>query len=164
MNKSTELDSTFIEVLNPKKTMVIVRCIYFHRHMDVMNLMSNTSIIYRISYQIKARNFSFTVNFNTDLLKYDRHSSTNEFLNSLSFHMLLPHIIQPTIIVNNSEVLMGNIYSNEIALNAILNNLTAIISNHLPRLVIATDIFFQIYLIWFKLDQENFIIEYLSLD
>ena len=143
--------------------MVIVGWIYFHRHMDVMNLMSNTSIIYRISYQIKARNFSFKVNFNKNLLKYDR-PSTNEFLNSLSFHMLLPHIIQPTIIVNNSEVLMGNIYSNEIALNAILNNLTAIISNHLPRLVIATDIFFQIYLIWFKLDQENFIIEYLSLD
>ena len=30
--KSTELESTFIEILNPKKTNVIVCCIYHHPH------------------------------------------------------------------------------------------------------------------------------------
>ena len=33
--KSTELESTFIEILNPKKTNVIVGCIYRHPHMDL---------------------------------------------------------------------------------------------------------------------------------
>ena len=33
--KSTELESTFIEILNPKNTNVIVDCIYRHRHMDL---------------------------------------------------------------------------------------------------------------------------------
>ena len=32
--KSTELESAFIEILNPKKTYVIVGCIYHHPHMD----------------------------------------------------------------------------------------------------------------------------------
>ena len=32
--KSTELESTFIEILAPKKTRVIVGCIYRHPHMD----------------------------------------------------------------------------------------------------------------------------------
>ena len=33
--KSTELGSTFIEILNPKKTNVIMGCIYQHPHMDL---------------------------------------------------------------------------------------------------------------------------------
>ena len=33
--KSTELESTFIEILNPKKINVIVGCIYRHTHMDL---------------------------------------------------------------------------------------------------------------------------------
>ena len=33
--KSTELESTFIEILAPKKTRVIVGCIYRHPHMDL---------------------------------------------------------------------------------------------------------------------------------
>ena len=33
--KSTELESTFIEILNPKKTNVIMGCIYQHPHMDL---------------------------------------------------------------------------------------------------------------------------------
>ena len=40
--------------------------------------------------------------FNVDLLKYDQHSPANEFLDSLSSQILLPHIVQPTKI-NNSE-------------------------------------------------------------
>ena len=33
--KSAELESTFIEILNPKKTNVIVGCIYRHPQMDL---------------------------------------------------------------------------------------------------------------------------------
>ena len=57
--KSTKLESTFIEILNPKKTNVIVGCIYRHPHMDLNNLVTTTSIIYWISYQRKIKLFSF---------------------------------------------------------------------------------------------------------
>ena len=43
--------------------------------------------------------------FNVDLLKYDKHAPTNEFLDSL-FHMFLPHIIQPTRINTISKALI----------------------------------------------------------
>ena len=33
--KSIELVTTFIEILNPKRTNVIVGCIYWHPHMDL---------------------------------------------------------------------------------------------------------------------------------
>ena len=32
---------------------------------------------------------------NIELIKYDKHSPTNEFLDSLSLHVILPNIIQP---------------------------------------------------------------------
>ena len=40
--------------------------------------------------------------FNVDLLKY-KHAPTNEFLDSLSSHMFLPYIVQPTRISTNSS-------------------------------------------------------------
>ena len=78
---------------------------------------------------------------NIDLLNYDQHSLTNEFLDSLSSHMLLPHIEQPTRIRNNSKTLIDNIYSDVITPNYISGNITVTISNHLPQFVIARDIF-----------------------
>ena len=50
--------------------------------------------------------------FNMDLMNYDQHLLTNEFLESLSSHILLPHIVQPTRIRNNSKTLIDNIHSN----------------------------------------------------
>ena len=53
------------------------------------NLMKITLIIYWISTRGKQTIF-LLVTFSIDLLKYVQHSSTNEFLNKLSSHMLLP--------------------------------------------------------------------------
>ena len=74
--------------------------------------------------------------FNIDLLNYDQHSLTNEFLESLSSHVLLPHILQPTRIRNNSKILIDNIYSNVITLKDISGNITATISDHSPNFLL----------------------------
>ena len=79
--------------------------------------------------------------FNIDLLNYDQHSLTNEFLDFLSSHMLLPHIVQPTRIRNNSKTLIDNIYSNVITPNNISRNIAATISDHLAQFLIAPDVF-----------------------
>ena len=34
--------------------------------------------------------------FNIDLLQYDTHNSTNDFLNSMISHSFLPYVLQPT--------------------------------------------------------------------
>ena len=104
--------------------------------------------------------------FNIDLLNYDQHSLTNEFLDSLSSHMLLPHIVQPTRIRNNSKTLIDNIYSNVITPNNISGNITATISDHLLQFFVAPDNFsnppstkLNIFeRDWSKFDQENFIL------
>ena len=70
--------------------------------------------------------------FNIDLLKYDSHTSTNEFLDSLSSNMILPYILHPTKVTGHSKTLIDNTFSNHISKEAICGNLTSAISDHLP--------------------------------
>ena len=77
--------------------------------------------------------------FNVDLLKYDKHAPTNEFLHSLSSHMFLPHIVQPIRISNTSKTLIDNIFSNIHTPSSALGNTTSSISDHLPQLLIVPD-------------------------
>ena len=79
--------------------------------------------------------------FNMDILKYDHHVPTNEFLDSLSSHMFLPHIMQPTKVTCNSKTLIDNIFSNILGLDSVSGNLIATVSDHLPQFVIASNIF-----------------------
>ena len=139
--KSTELEPTFNEILSPKKTNVIVGCIYGHPNMDFNEF--NDYYINNLLDKLSKENKTVFLlgDFNIDLLNYDQHSLTNEFLDSLSSHMLLPHIVQPTRIRNNSKTLIDNIYSNVITPNNISGNITATISDHLPQCLIAPDIF-----------------------
>ena len=140
-NKCADLESTFIKILNPKKTNMIVACIYRHPHMDQNK--SNDYYINNLLDKLSKENKTVfhLGDFDIDLLNYDRHSLTNEFLDSLSPHMLLPHIVQPTRIRNNSKTLIDDIYSNTITPNNILGNITATVSDHLPQFCIAPDIF-----------------------
>ena len=80
-------------------------------------------------------------NVNADLLKYDHHASTNEFLGSISSHMFLPHIIQQTRLTSNSKALVDNIFFNILGLHSVSGNLTATVSDHLPQFPIASNIF-----------------------
>ena len=104
--------------------------------------------------------------FNIDL------TLTKEFLDSLSSHMLLPHIVHPTRIRNTSKILIDTIYSNVITSNNRSGNITATILDHLPQFLIAPDIFsnppstkLNIFeKDWPRFDQENFILDYLSVD
>ena len=101
---------------------------------------------------------------------FDQYSLTKEFFDSLSSHKLLPHIVQPKRIRNNSKTLIHDIYLNVITPNNnISGNITVTISDHLPQFLIAPDIFsnptstkLNIFeRDWSKFDQKNFILDYL---
>ena len=107
-----------------------------HPHMDLNGF--NDYYINNLLDKLSKENKTVFVlgDFNIDLLNYGQHSLTNEFLDSFSSHMLLPHIVQPTRIRNNSKTLIDNIYSNVITPNNISGNITATISDHLPNFLL----------------------------
>ena len=75
--KSTELESTFIEILSQKKTNVIVCCIYRHPHMSLNEF--NDYYINNLLDKLSKENKTVFLlgDFNIDLLNYDQHSLTN---------------------------------------------------------------------------------------
>ena len=91
-------------------------------------------MVYWISYERKTKLFPFQVILKqTDLPKCNSLSSLNEFHFSRSSHTVLPHVIQPTKIRNNSKILIDKIYSNVITRNTILVNLTTTIFCNLTQ-------------------------------
>ena len=74
--------------------------------------------------------------FNINLLNYI-HPPTNEFLDSLSSHCFLRHILQPNRVTTNSEALVDNIFSNMAVPSITSGTLTASISDHLPQFLVA---------------------------
>ena len=49
--------------------------------------------------------------FNIDLMHYNEHKPTNEFLDSLASNSYLPYIIQPSRHTSHSRTLINNIFS-----------------------------------------------------
>ena len=48
--------------------------------------------------------------FNVNLLNYNYHNPTNEFLDSLASNSFIPLILQPTRITSHSNTLIDNIF------------------------------------------------------
>ena len=105
-------------------------------------------------------------------MNYHEHNRTNEFLDSLVSNSFIPLILQPNRITNHSNTLIDNIFSNVIDPDIISGNLTATISDHLPQFAIIPNMFGNISgnksniyeRDWSKFDQENFILDYFSVD
>ena len=56
--------------------------------------------------------------FNVNLLKYDLHSHTNDFINTMISHYLLPHILHPTRITDHSATtIIDNIFLTTLYMN-----------------------------------------------
>ena len=110
--------------------------------------------------------------FNVNLLNYNEHNQTNEFLDSLASNSFSSLILQPTRITSHSNTLINNIFSNVIDPDIISGNLTATISDHLPQFSIIPIMFGNIpsnkpniyERDWSKFDKEHFILYYFSVD
>ena len=166
------MEFTFIEIVNTKKSNIIVGVIYRHPSKDLADFNSNylNKLLANISKEQKS--MFLLGDFNVNLLNYNEHNQTNEFLDSVASNSFIPLILQPTRITSHSNTLIDNIFSNVIEPDIISGNLTATISDHLPQYAIIPNIFGNIsgnkYNIyerdWSKFDRENFILDYFSVD
>ena len=78
------------------------------------------------TYLLRENNTIFLLgDFNVDLLKYEKHDPTNEFLHWLSSNIFPPYILQPTIIYTQSRTLADNTFFNQDNKEAISGNLTS---------------------------------------
>ena len=79
--------------------------------------------------------------FNVNLLNYESHGETNEFINTMVSHYLLPHILHPTRVTDHSAVVIDNIFSSNTRHETTSGNLTTQISDHFPQFLIINQVF-----------------------
>ena len=82
--KKNELESTFIEIVNPKKSNIIVGVIY--RHPSDFNCNYLNKLLENISTE---QNFILG-DFNVNFFHYNDHNQANKFLDSLASNSFIP--------------------------------------------------------------------------
>ena len=170
--KKSELESKFIEIVNPRKSNIIVGIIYRHPSMDLNDFNCNylNKLLENISKEQKS--VFLPGDFNVNLLNYNEHNQTNELLDSLASNSFTPLILQSTRITRHSNTLIDNIFSNVIDPDIISGNFNATISDHLPQFSIIPNMFGNIpsnksniyERDWSKFYREKNFLDYFSVD
>ena len=78
--------------------------------------------------------------FNINLIKFNDHDLTNDFLNTLISHSFLPLITMPTRITQTSATLIDNIFSNRQTNSFESGLIYSSISDHLPVFYLGVEI------------------------
>ena len=80
--------------------------------------------------------------FNINLLNFETHKPTEEFINTMCINFYEPHIIKPTIITYHTATLIDNIFSNSLDFFTIsgYRNIIYDLSDHLPNFLIINEI------------------------
>ena len=98
----------------------------------------------------KEQKYTFLLgDFNVNILNYNDHDQSNDFLDYLSFNLFIP-----TRITSHSNTLI-DMFSNVIDLDMILDNLIVTVSDHLPQFATCLAISQAINIIFMKRNGQN---------
>lgn len=138
--KKKELESVFIEIINPKGKNLIVGCIYRHPCMNSSEFIDiyMSELLQKLSREDKT--IMLMGDFNIDLLKYDSNKDSTTFLDTMYTSFLLPYITIPTRVTTHSKTLIDNIFSNNIEEGLTSGNIITTISDHYAQFLIQKSI------------------------
>ena len=74
--------------------------------------------------------------FNLNLLNFESHAGTDEFVNSMGSYFFHPHILQPTRITDHSATLIDNIFFNSVNHHTVSGNIIYDLTDHLPNFLV----------------------------
>ena len=134
--KEKLLESTFIEIINPKQKNLIIGCIYKHPNLSITEFNQNyiDPLLEKLSYEDKS--VILMGDFNINLLNYENENNVSEFLDGMCSNAFLPYITIPTRITPRSRTLIDNIFYNGTIQNTTAGNITTDISDHLAQFLI----------------------------
>ena len=129
-----DFECLWIEI-HSKSRNTVCAIVYRHPNSNFENFkVYFTSAIDKISKESKIA--ILVADFNINLLNYDTHSDTAEFLNTLGSYCFQPHITKRTRITDHSATLIDHIYFNSMEHRTISGNILCDITDHLPNFLI----------------------------
>ena len=133
-------ESLWIEIDNQSHKNFICGIIYRHPHSNLASFMDYLNFtIDKIHREKKL--CAMLGDFNIDLLKYESHQPTDDFINSLGTFCFHPYILQPTRITEHSATLIDNIFFNSIDHHTVAGNLVYDITDHLCNFLVIRNSF-----------------------
>ena len=107
--------------------------------------------------------------FNLNLLSYEHHTETNDFINSMVSHYL-PYILHPIRVTDHSSTVIDNIFSNVAEYKTISGNIINQIAHHFAQFLLLKRIntdyentnFYQYN--YSNFNQENFVEEFSNIN
>ena len=114
LSSATEdFETLWIEIHNYSHSNLLCGIIYRHPNSNLGNFVDYLNLVTdKISRECKF--CTIQGDFNLDLLKFESHLVTDDFLNTLGSYFFQPHILQPTRITDHSATLIDNIFFNSI--------------------------------------------------
>jgi hypothetical protein len=128
VNDAGVIESVFVELLPDN---IIVGCVYRPPNADVPDFtILIDSLLCKINKEKKT--CYIAGDFNIDLLKFDSHLPTSDYINCIFSHSFLPTVNKPTRVTETSATLIDNIITNARLTNAISSIVYTDISDHFP--------------------------------
>ena len=134
-----DFETVWIEIENPKAKNILCCCAYRHPNSDISKF--NDYFQMTLSNLAKENKLIAVMgDFNIDLLKYDSHTPSNDFVNMMFSYHFQPSILHPTRITDTSSTIIDNIYvNNATESNIFAGNILSQISDHLPQSAILSE-------------------------
>ena len=125
------IETLFVEITVPKGKNIIVGSVYRPPNYNAASFLDKFNDI--LSYISKDNKQCFVLgDFNLDLLQYDRHLATQEFVDSLFSHAFIPLISNPTRLTSHPATLIDNIFTNSVSRNIFSGIVLNDLSDHFP--------------------------------
>ena len=128
--------TVWVEIENSKDKIILISCAYRHPRSEVEHV--NEYFQRTLSSPSVANKHVFILgDFNINVLNYDSHTPTCDFVSSLLSEHFPPYVIHPTRVSDYSSTIIDNILSNICNLNTISGNILTQVADHFPQFLIA---------------------------
>ena len=130
-----EYEPLWVEInTGPRSKNIVVCCSYRHPDTDVTKFIEYLESV--LSKVDKNKIVCVMGDFNINLLNYESHNDTNEFINSMVSHHMLPQILQPTRVTDHSATVIDNIFTKATNFETISGNILNQIADHFSQFLI----------------------------
>ena len=125
------IESLFVEITVPYGKNVIVGCVYRPPNQNTALFLDKLNDI--LSHISKDNKQCYVMgDINLDLLQYNHHTPTQEFIDTLFSFAFIPVISDPTRLTSYSATLIDNIFTNNLSQNVLNGVVLNDLSDHLP--------------------------------
>ena len=165
-----DFETIWVEIDNLKAKNMLCCCAYRHPNTDISKFSDH--LWEMLSITEKENKIIYTMgDFNVNVIDYDNHAPTNDFVNMMFPHHLQPSVLHPTRIMDSSSTLIDNIFVNNLLGHNIQSgNILSLISDHLPQFCIISDFIYDYKKVshisydYSHFDADRFLADYIQLD